>query len=129
MIYFEPEIWGTVSDWVMITVTFATAFLLLLTLKSQKEVQRTQNELFRIEKRGYIREGYFADLVLIDPNKSWVVSPENILYKCGWSPMEGFSFPARIEKTFVNGNLVFDNGSFSEKVKGQALSVQENQKI
>ncbi|MFZ4724606.1 MAG: dihydroorotase, partial [Paludibacter sp.] len=78
-------------------------------------------DLFRIEKRGYIRPGYFADLVIVDPNKSWTVSPENILYKCGWSPFEGIQFDASVLKTYVNGKMVFDNGKFDETVRGQRL--------
>ncbi|HSM48011.1 MAG TPA: dihydroorotase, partial [Draconibacterium sp.] len=66
-------------------------------------------DLFRIEKRGYIREGYYADLVLIDPNQSWVVSPENILYKCGWSPFEGFEFSNKVVTTYINGAIAFEN--------------------
>jgi len=79
-------------------------------------------ELFEIEKRGYIREGYYADLVLIDPNSPWTVTKENILYKCGWSPFEGETFHSKIEKTFVNGNLVYDDGKFDESNKGMRLS-------
>ena len=67
-------------------------------------------DCFTIANRGYIREGYFADLVLVDTNATTTVTKENILYKCGWSPLENFTFPASIEKTFVNGNLVWDNG-------------------
>jgi len=78
-------------------------------------------DLFRIEKRGYIRPGYFADLVIVDPNKSWTVSTENILYKCGWSPFEGVQFDASVLKTWVNGKMVFDNGKFDETVRGQRL--------
>jgi len=78
-------------------------------------------DLFRIEKRGFIRPGYFADLVLVDPNKPWTVTPENILYKCGWSPFEGTTFDSAVLKTWVNGNLVFDNGKFDEAVRGQRL--------
>lgn len=85
--------------------------------------------LYRINKRGFIREGYYADLALVDLNSEWTVSKDNILYKCGWSPLEGTTFHSKVIKTIVNGNLVFDNGSFSEKEKGQALSVQENQVI
>ncbi|MCL1943617.1 MAG: dihydroorotase [Candidatus Azobacteroides sp.] len=66
--------------------------------------------LFGIEKRGFIREGYYADLVLIEPNKPFTVSRENILYKCEWSPFEGYTFSSSIAKTFVNGNIVYDNG-------------------
>jgi dihydroorotase len=78
-------------------------------------------DLFRIEKRGYIREGYHADLVLVNLNSPWTVSKENILYKCGWSPFEGTTFHSKIEKTFVNGNLVYDNGKFDESEKGMRL--------
>jgi dihydroorotase len=79
-------------------------------------------DLFRIEKRGYIREGYFADLVLVNLNKPQTVTKENILYKCGWSPFEGYTFKSSIEKTFVNGNLVYDNGKFDESVFGNRLT-------
>lgn len=78
-------------------------------------------DLFRIEKRGYIREGYHADLVLVNLNSPWTVSKENILYKCGWSPFEGVTFHSKIEKTFVNGNLVYDNGKFDESAKGMRM--------
>ena len=76
---------------------------------------------FQIKERGFIREGYFADLVLVNMNKKNTVAKENILYKCGWSPLEGFTFPASISNTFVNGNLVYDNGSFNENIKGSRL--------
>jgi dihydroorotase len=79
-------------------------------------------DLFRIENRGYIREGYFADLVLVDPNKSWIVSSENILYKCGWSPFEGTEFSHKIVSTFVNGNLVFSNNKINNNHIGQRIS-------
>ena len=78
-------------------------------------------DLFRIEKRGYIREGYWADLVLVNLNSPWTVSKENIYAKCGWSPFEGTTFSSQVEKTFVNGNLVFDNGVFNEAQKGTRL--------
>ncbi len=78
-------------------------------------------ELFRIEKRGFIRPGYFADLVLVDPNCSWTVSSENILYKCGWSPFEGTRFDASVLNTWVNGQLVYDNGLIDDTVRGKRL--------
>lgn len=77
---------------------------------------------FQIDKRGYIREGYFADLVLVDPNKPFLVSPENIYYKCGWSPLEGVQFSSSVEKTWVNGHLVYENGRFDESYKGSRLT-------
>ncbi len=79
-------------------------------------------ECFGIPDRGYIREGCFADLVLINPNKEYKVTPSNILYKCKWSPFEDYTFRSTIEKTFVNGNLVFDNSEFDESNKGQRLA-------
>ena len=79
-------------------------------------------DLFRIEKRGYIREGYFADLVLVDPNQSWVVSAENILYKCGWSPFEGVEFSNKVVATYINGVAVFKNNKINESVKGKRIS-------
>ncbi len=75
-------------------------------------------ELFRLKDRGYIREGYYADLVLVDPDAMWIVSPKNILYKCGWSPLEGQTFSHRVVKTFVNGDLVYDNGMIDDTVRG-----------
>ncbi len=78
-------------------------------------------DLFRIDRRGYIREGYFADLVLIDPHQSWVVSPENILYKCGWSPFEGTEFSHRVVKTLVNGKTVFENGKIVNNIFGKRV--------
>ena len=80
-------------------------------------------DLFRIEKRGYIREGYFADLVIIDPKKSWVVSPENILYKCGWSPFEGVEFSHKVNTVFVNGKIVFDN-DLIQGIAGQRITFE-----
>ena len=77
---------------------------------------------FNITGRGYIREGHFADLVMVDLNKSTKVNKENILYKCGWSPLEGFSFPASIEKTFVNGNIVYENGTINDSTRGMRLT-------
>ena len=77
--------------------------------------------LYRIEKRGFIRKGYFADLTIIDLNNSWTVSKNNILYKCGWSPLEGTTFKTKVTHTFVNGNLVYNNGQFNETKRGQAL--------
>jgi len=70
--------------------------------------------LFQIAKRGYLREGYFADLVLVDLNKTVTVKKEDLLYQCGWSPFEGTTFDAAIEKTWVNGNLVYDQGHIIE---------------
>jgi dihydroorotase len=78
-------------------------------------------KIFKIEKRGFIKEGYFADLVLINPTKSNTVTKESLLYKCGWSPFEGTEFSSTITHTFVNGNLMYDNGTFNEEIKGERL--------
>jgi dihydroorotase len=77
--------------------------------------------LFEIKKRGYIKEGYYADLVLIDLEKSWTATKENTLYKCGWTPFEGTEFKASITQTFVNGNLIYDEGTFNDEIKGQRI--------
>jgi dihydroorotase len=78
-------------------------------------------EIYRIKERGYIREGYYADLVLADLNQKWQVTPENILYKCQWSPFENQFFKSKIVKTFVNGNLVYDEGIINEGKQGKRL--------
>jgi dihydroorotase len=69
--------------------------------------------LFQIEKRGYIKEGYFADLVLVNPNNPWTVTKENSLYKCGWSPFEGSTFKSRVTHTILNGTVVYENSNFT----------------
>ncbi|RYY15473.1 MAG: dihydroorotase, partial [Chitinophagaceae bacterium] len=76
---------------------------------------------FQIADRGYIREGYMADLVIADLNQRTTVSKENVLYKCGWSPLEGQSLAGVIENTFVNGDLVYGKGNWNESQKGQRL--------
>lgn len=78
-------------------------------------------DCFQVKERGYIREGYHADLVIADPDQVTTVTPENTLYKCGWSPLEGFRFPAAITHTFVNGHLVYGNGVWDESQWGQRL--------
>ena len=76
---------------------------------------------FQINNRGYIREGYFADLVLLDTNTPETITKENIFYKCGWSPLEGFTQPGSVSKTFVNGHMVYGNGIFDESKTGMRL--------
>lgn len=98
-------------------------------LKPEQVVQKMCHapaDLFHIKKRGYIREGYFADLVIVDPKKRWTVSEDNILYKCKWSPLSGMTFSSCVTHTFVNGNLVYENGIISETAKGQRLLFDNN---
>jgi len=86
-----------------------------------KKMSHNVADIFNIEKRGFIREGYFADLVLVDLNKPTEVTKQSLLYKCGWSPFEGVTFSSSISKTFVNGHLVYDNGTFDESKVGERL--------
>ncbi len=79
-------------------------------------------KIFRIEERGFIREGYKADLTVVDMYSPWTVNKSNILYKCGWSPFEGSSFRSRVIQTFVNGHLVYNKGKFEEDYRGERLS-------
>lgn len=76
---------------------------------------------FRNKKRGYIKEGYYADLVMVDLDASWTATKENTLYKCGWTPFEGTEFKASITQTFVNGNLIYDQGQFNNEIKGKRI--------
>jgi dihydroorotase len=79
-------------------------------------------DCFNIANRGYIREGYYADLVMIDMQRPYTVTKENILYKCGWSPLENFTFPASVQKTMVSGSMVFNEGIWNETVKGKRMT-------
>lgn len=90
----------------------------------EKVVEKTSHAVakcFKIEDRGFIREGYFADLVMVDMNTTTTINKSNIFYKCGWSPMEEFTFPATVTNTFVNGHLVYGNGQWDESQKGMRL--------
>ncbi len=89
--------------------------------KIVEKMAHSPAELFKINQRGFIREGYFADLVVID-KKAFTVSKDNLLYKCGWSPFDGITFNHSIDKTFVNGNLVFSDGEIIENGKGSRLT-------
>ncbi|MES2702961.1 MAG: dihydroorotase [Bacteroidota bacterium] len=81
-------------------------------------------QCFQIARRGYIREGYHADLVLVDMMGRYTVTKENILYKCGWSPFEGHSFPAAVKTTFVNGEIAYNHGKVIDNVRGQRLAFE-----
>jgi dihydroorotase len=78
-------------------------------------------ELFEIDRRGFIREGYYADLVLVDLNKNTEVNQASLLYKCGWSPFEGYDFQSAIDTTIVNGNVVYTKGIINDSEKGKRL--------
>ena len=78
--------------------------------------------LFNIDKRGFLREGYFADIVLVNPNKNWEISDNNVLYSCKWSPFSGTSFNNLVTHTWVNGNLAYENGNIYNKIKGKRLN-------
>ena len=92
--------------------------------KIAEKMSHAVADCFQIQDRGYIREGYFADIILVDMKEKTKVTKENILYKCGWSPLEGFEFPAAITHTFVNGNLVYGEGVWNESIMGQRLSFE-----
>src|SRR5690554_1471841 len=90
----------------------------------EKIVEKTAHnpaKIFKIEKRGFIKEGYYADLTIVDIHQPWNVKKENILYKCGWSPFEGTNFKSKITHTFVNGQLVYQKGKLKDVVAGQRL--------
>jgi len=94
--------------------------------KIAEKMSHAVADCFQVQERGYIREGYHADLVIVDINSSSTVTKQNILYKCGWSPLENFTFPASITHTFVNGHLVYDNGEWNESQVGQRLVFERN---
>lgn len=89
--------------------------------KIAEKMSHAVADCFQVSERGYIREGYYADLVIVDMNTPVKVSKNNILYKCGWSPLENFEFPATITHTFINGHLVYGNGAWDESKRGQRL--------
>lgn len=93
-------------------------------IKLELLVDRTSHasaDIFGVQDRGYVREGYFADLVIVDPDKPQLVQASNLLYKCGWSPFEGHEFASSIDTTIVNGCVVFSDGKLSGKIAGQRL--------
>jgi len=95
----------------------------------EKIVEKTSHhvaEIYRLKDRGYIREGYYADLTLVNINEAWTATNENTLYKCGWSPFESCTFKSKIKATIVNGDIIFDNGSFNEQKKGKRLLFEKD---
>lgn len=89
--------------------------------KMVEKMAHNPAKLFRIEERGFLREGYHADIVIVDPNRPWRVSKDNLLYKCGWSPFEGTNFKSRVTHTFVGGHLAYRDGKIDESVLGSRL--------
>ena len=90
----------------------------------QKIVEKTSHhvaEIYRLIERGYIREGYFADFVLVDLNSQWKSTPDLNLYKCGWSPFDNYTFSSKVIQTYVNGHLAYDRGTFNENQLGKRL--------
>ena len=95
----------------------------------EKIVEKTSHhvaEIYRLKDRGYIREGYYADLTLVNINEAWTATNENTLYKCRWSPFESYTFKSKIKATIVNGDIIFDNGSFNEQKKGKRLLFEKD---
>ena len=90
--------------------------------KAVEKMSHNPAKLFQIEKRGFIKKGYYADLVLVNTNEPQTVSKDNLLYKCGWSPFEGTTFSSSITHTFVNGTLMYNKGVFNEKTKGKRIT-------
>jgi dihydroorotase len=90
--------------------------------KMVEKMSHAVADCFRIEERGYIKEGFFADLVVVDLDNPWTVEKENLLYKCGWSPMEGQTFKSKVMQTYVNGHLVFNMGAIDEDYRGKRMT-------
>ncbi|WP_342746998.1 amidohydrolase family protein [Labilibaculum filiforme] len=91
--------------------------------KIVEKMCHTPAEIFQVEKRGFIRKGYYADLVLLK-EEDWTATNANSLYKCGWTPFDGETFQYKVDKTFVNGHLAYNNGVFDESTKGMRLSFE-----
>ena len=89
--------------------------------KIVEKISHNPSKIFNISKRGFVKEGYFADLVLINLNKSTKVTKESLLYKCGWSPFEGITFSSSIEKTIINGKIAYENGEINKNPFGRKL--------
>ena len=89
--------------------------------KIVEKIAHNPSKIFKIKKRGFIKEGYYADIVLVDPNSPTVVSKKSLLYKCGWSPFEGVTFSSSIHSTILNGRVVYSNGVVNETPNGKKL--------
>ena len=94
------------------------------TLSYEKIVDKTSHavaDIFGVVERGYVREGYFADLVIVDPDKPYTVGSANLLAKCHWSPFDGHSFSSTIDTTIVNGTVAYEDGAVTDDIVGQRL--------
>jgi dihydroorotase len=119
--YFKAPSGGPLVQHSLVAMLEMSKRGLITVEKAVQKMCHAPADLFRVDRRGYIREGYFADLVLINPCKKWIVSPDNTMYKCGWSPFEGIEFSHEIVKTFVNGNAVFADGKIQNDNTGERL--------
>lgn len=123
--YFKAPSGGPLVQHAMLAILEKTKQGVISLEKAVEKMAHAPAELFRIENRGYLREGYFADIVVVDPNKELEVSKSNLLYKCGWSPFEGTRFSHSIEKTYINGRLAWEGGALiesSDESKGMRLT-------
>ena len=90
--------------------------------KIAEKMCHAPSDIFKVEKRGYIRPNYFADLVIVDLEGKTPVNKNTILYKCGWSPFEGHTFNSKISTTIINGRIVYDNGQVNDRYRGMRLA-------
>lgn len=119
--YFKAPSGGPLVQHSLVTMLELWHRKLISTEKIVEKMCHNPAILFNIKERGFIREGYKADLCLIDPDDPWTVSKDNILYKCGWSPFEGTTFKSKVVTTIINGTIVFDNGVIDDNYRGQKL--------
>jgi len=121
-LYFKAPSGGPLVQHSLVAMLEFYKFKKISLEKIVEKMCHTPADIFKIDKRGYIREGYWADLVLIDLDNDWKVTKQNILYKCKWSPFENYNFTSKVFATFVNGNLVYEDGIFNEQIKGKRLN-------
>ena len=119
--YFKAPSGGPLVQHSLVAMLEMTLSGIISTEKVVEKMCHAPADVFRIRDRGYIREGYYADLVLVDPDRKQTISKENILYKCGWSPFEGTTFSHSVTHTFVNGQLAWHDNRITEGVKGMRL--------
>lgn len=123
--YFEAPSGGPLAQHALLAMLQKSSLGVIPIERVVEKLAHAPAILFKVEKRGYIREGYFADLVVVDPQNTLTVNSSNLLYKCGWSPFDGFTFNHVIDKTFVNGDLVYSEGKINEISLGKRLTFEE----